>query len=156
VRRTVSAPEPEQAPPIDWETYEKFARDALEALSAGDREDAVLLRQQLSDAMFDEMDYTGAGFFLSVSVPPDAPRLGRSGVIGDVHAQAIGHQGPLGLMLFVKDGVATELEAFAYADWPDDLSRFSLQYVRWEPNAGGNGATAVNVGCRDPDSMWSD
>ena len=86
--RIVSAPAPDQAPPVDWEAYEKFAREALAALSYGDHPDAVLLRQQLSGVAVDEMDCTGAGFFLTLTVRAEAPRLNRSGVIGDVHAEA--------------------------------------------------------------------
>jgi hypothetical protein len=156
VRRIVSAPNPEQAPPVDWNAYEVFARDALVALSAGDHPDAITLRQQLSRLVFAEMDYTGAGFFLTLVVPTDAPLLNRSGIIGDLHAEAPDHEGPLGLLLFVEGGAARTLEAFAYGDWPQDIARFKFQYVSWKPHADGKGASAVNVAHRELTSMWSD
>ena len=65
------------------------------------------------------------------------------------------HEGPLGLLLFVEDGVARTVEAFAYGDWPQNLAKFTFQYVRWVPLQEGSGARAVNVTHRDRDSMWS-
>lgn len=155
MKRTLSAPELQLALPADWEGLEAFARSALDALSVGDHPDAMRLRKQLAAAEFSELDYTGAGFFLTLRVPSNVAHLSQDGVIGDLHAEAPGFDAPLGVLLFVKEGIATMLEAFAYGDWPEDLAQFRMQYVRWEPHADGNGASAVNVSQRDPGSMWS-
>jgi len=150
----MSAPASHLAPPVDWEAYEKFAREALAALSSGDHPDAALLRRQLANAVFAELDYTGAGFFLTLEVRENTTPLSRSGVIGDVHAEAPGHEAPLGLLPFIRNGMAQILECFAFADWPDDIGAFRCRYVRWERHTDGNGASSVNVARRDPDSMW--
>lgn len=151
----MSAPDPAQAPPADWEAYEEFAREALVALSAGSGRHAELLRRQLANASFVEMDYSGAGFFLTLDIRSEASKLERNGVIGDVHAEAPGYESPLGLLLFVEGGLARTLEVFAYADWPEDIRAFQCRYVCWKPSPDGNGATAINVAERDPNSMWS-
>lgn len=155
VRRTISAPTPHDAPPADWDEFERLARDALALLAAGDGPDLARLRAQLSNCTFAEMDYTGAGFFLTLEVSPSAQRLSRDGVIGDVNAESPGRESPLGVLLFVKDGRAQTLEVFAYGDWPSDIRPFRCCYVRWDVDPSGTGATAINVDARDLGSMWA-
>ena len=153
MRRVVSSPEPDTCPP-QWDQLERLAKEGLAFLSAGDAADCVVLRAQLGDATPIELDYTGAGFFLTMRASPFSPALSRDGEIADVHATATNDADPLGFVLFVREGRAEMLEMFAYGYWPADLSDYKCRYVRWRRTSG-TSAVAENAQTRDIASMWS-
>jgi len=152
VRRTISAPRPDLVPAPQWEIIEALAREALKWLSAGDSDDAETLRQQLATANFIEIDYTGAGFFVRIEVATDAPKLPRNGAIGDVECVSSGDA--LGVLLFVANGIASELEVVSYAEWPQDITGYRCRHIRWEDQGDGV-RVAAPTPQRDVRSMWS-
>lgn len=151
MRRVVSAVEPSQVPAPQWQQMETLTHQALALLGGGEGQDAQILGQQLEAASLKEIDFTGVGFFVQIDVPRNLPKLSRNGVVGDVEP-AKGDEA-LGLMLFVTDGYASQLEVVAYDAWPEQLNGFRCRYVRWLEH--GNGVrTAEPTERRDPNSMW--
>ncbi len=149
----MSAPDPTQSPPPQWDDMMRLTKEALTLAGKGEGTECEVLRNQLANASIAQLDYTGAGFFADLSVPECTPILTRSGVVGDIHIRAQGVDAPLGMLLFVKDGRAEMLECFAYADWPSDLRNFHCHFVRWE-RTDPRGWSAVDVVERDLASMW--
>ncbi|MEQ1709734.1 MAG: hypothetical protein ABL864_15525 [Terricaulis sp.] len=113
-----------------------------------------MLRDQIESAELTQVDYTGAGFFVDLSIPTSVAALEGNGVVCDVHVRRSSADSPLGLLLFVEAGYAKSLECFAYGDWPRDLSGYLCGFVRWE-RTGPTGARAIDSEERDIASMWS-
>ena len=153
MRRTISAPRPDLAPIPDWESYEALAREVLNYLADGDHPDCVPLREQVRVATIRELNYSGAGFFLSFDLPEDTPRLSRSGEISDVQLETDTGADPIGVVLFVRDGRIVELEVFGYANWPTDIGPYRCRYIRWQKTSE-TGATAEPTSVRDFRSFW--
>jgi hypothetical protein len=97
------------------------------------------LRQQLTTVEVTARHLGGAGFFTALSVPsgsPQAPKgVGKpvgqgSAYEEDGHAEVEGMAHGAGFLLWLDNGLMSQLEGFAYADaWPDEVTGFT---VRWE------------------------
>ena len=111
------------------------------------------LREQGRSVSFEEINYTGAGFFVRLTRAANLPALDRSGVIGDVEA-ALPDGAALSVLLFVVHGFAEELEVGAYGDWPEDISGFRCHYIRWR-QLDHETRIAEPTDVRDVASMWS-
>lgn len=101
---------------------------ALDVLLAGDDPVRAALRQQRSVATIASREYTGVEFFVDFDVPDSAPLAPtRDCVLGNCEARIAGLQHGAGLMLFIKAGQMSMLEACTYDEpWPDDVSDFSI------------------------------
>jgi hypothetical protein len=109
-----------------------FEQAVLDKLLAGDHPAIVILREQARVAAVASREYTGAGFFVSFEVPPNATSLPQKKLrIGDVNAEIDGLQHGAGFVLFVRDGHLAELEGYSYDEpWPNEIHRFKLSYQR--------------------------
>jgi hypothetical protein len=111
----------------------------LDLLLSRTDEGYAALREQLTAVEVTARHMSAAGFFTTLSVPsssPKAPRtvgnpLGKdSAYEDDVYADVEGMAHGAGFLLWLEDGLMSQLEGFAYADpWPDEVTGFT---VRWE------------------------
>ena len=94
------------------------------------------LAAQISACRVTLREYSGCGFFTTLSVPADSPLItGDERTFGgnDVEAPELSHGA--GSVLFIRYGRLHFLEVFAYADGdPTALDRFTLQPIA--PTAG--------------------
>ncbi len=110
-------------------------------LLAGDHADLAALRQQASLATVTGRDLTEVGVFTHFAVPPHAPRAAGLGtrVIGDVYADIAGLDHGAGFLLWLQDGVISQLECWIVDHkWPEAPQLRRAYYVR--PAAGAAGA----------------
>lgn len=107
-------------------------RQALDFILAGEGEVLAALRVQLENVRVRRRSITTAGFYLELE--PAAPERVLSGKrsfeIGDVQAEIRGLAHGMGLILFVRDGLAELLEGHMWAeDLPWDWQLASLSYI---------------------------
>jgi hypothetical protein len=110
-----------------------FERAVLDKLLTGDHPVLIALRAQARKATVASREYTGAGFFCSFEVPPDAPLVnGRPNFhFGDVDATMGGLQRGAGFVLFVRNGRLDLLEGYSYDEpWPREIRNFELTYQK--------------------------
>lgn len=114
------------------ENLTKFERAVLNKLLTGDHPVLSTLRAQAQAASLAAREYTGAGFFLSFDVPPEAPVLAtRNFHFGDVNAAVDGLQYGAGFVIFVRGGRLDTLEGYSYEEpWPNEIRNFKLTYQR--------------------------
>jgi hypothetical protein len=112
-----------------------FERQALDTILELDHPILEVLRQQLGLCRVTEREFTGVGFFTSLTVPPDAPRAGGdatfsvSGADADLEGLARG----AGFHLFITNGILDYLEAHTYDEpWPDTMGEYTIR--RFELN----------------------
>jgi hypothetical protein len=89
-------------------------------------------RNQLAHAVVTEREFTGAGFFTTFTLPPDAQvrRDLPDETIGDVGAQFPTLQNGAGFLLFIRRGVVTMLEGYTYDEaWPASADGFKVEKV---------------------------
>ena len=110
--------------------FNKLERDILDWISGST--ESKELRQQIENASLLGREYTKVGFFLDLSVPPNAPKIAE-------HLQDINPlPGPYiesdqldfggDSILFVNDGVIDTLEIFAYGtSFPKFLEKYVLK-----------------------------
>jgi hypothetical protein len=88
------------------------------------------LREQLAHASVTSREFTGVGFFTHFTVPREAPlrRDLPSAELLDVDARIAGVEHGAGFVLFVRDGVISQLEGYTYGDtpWPDSITEFTV------------------------------
>ncbi len=114
----------------------EFEQAVLTKLLAGDHPVLAVLRAQAQAARLASREYTGAGFFLSFEVPPEAPMLATQDFqFGDVNAVVDGLQYGAGFVVFVRGGRLDTLEGYSYEEpWPKEIRSFKLSYQH-EPRA---------------------
>ena len=106
-------------------------QQALDFLLAGEGAVLEALRAQLADARVSIRHLSNAGFFVDFESPPAQLTLpGKPSFrLHDVYAEIRGLQYGMGLILFVKDGLADQLEGFPYAEeLPADWEIESMTY----------------------------
>lgn len=107
-------------------------RQVMEALLAGNEPALQLLAHQFKTATVTTRELTGAGFYTTFLIMPQAPRLEGSKAIrlGDVTAEIDGLQSGAGFVLFVNNGAIEFLEGFSYGEpWPEKVDNFRLSYM---------------------------
>jgi hypothetical protein len=114
------------------ENLTEFERAVLSKLLAGDHPVLTALRVQAQKARLASREYTGAGFFLSFDVPPEAPILATKDFhFGDVNATVDRLQYGAGFVIFVRGGRLDTLEGYSYEEpWPNEIENFKLAYQR--------------------------
>jgi hypothetical protein len=108
-----------------------FERAVLDKLLAGDHPVLVVLRAQAHKARMTSRELTGAGFYCSFDVPPDAPILETKSDFhfGDVDAKIDGLEYGAGFVIFVRGGRLDTLEGYSYEEpWPSEVRNFILTY----------------------------
>jgi len=114
------------------EDLNEFEQAVLKKLLAGDHPMLTVLRTQVQAARLASREYTGAGFYLSFEVPPEAPALPTQNFhFGDVDAAIDGLQHGAGFVVFVRGGCLDMLEGYSYDEpWPTEIRGFKLTYQR--------------------------
>ncbi|MCL2726617.1 MAG: hypothetical protein FWD69_19530 [Polyangiaceae bacterium] len=112
------------------EGFSEFEHAVLAKLLAGDHAVLGVLRAQAQMARLASREYTGAGFFLSFDVPPEAPALATKNFhFGDVTAAIDGLRYGAGFVVFVRNGRLDTLEGYSYEEpWPKEIRSFKLSY----------------------------
>lgn len=93
-------------------------RRVLDFIVDGTSEVLVALRAQLADVHVKRRSLTTTGFWLEFEVPgADRAIPGRPSFrIIDVHADVRGLERGMGFVLWIRDGLATELEGFTHTE----------------------------------------
>ena len=73
------------------------------------------LRQQIETAQVTAFENTGAGFFSTVSVPIDAPRLPDKSPLDGAHGSVDGVEDAMGFIVFLEDGRLSQIEGYSRA-----------------------------------------
>lgn len=111
-----------------------FERAVLEALLTGQSMALQRLRDQLKCCAVTRRDWSSAGFYTYMSVPPGVDRASTATDvvrIGDVGAEIEGLRYGAGFILYVKEGVLDVLEGYSYDEpWPEEIRAFSVKYTR--------------------------
>lgn len=78
---------------------------------------APFLKSQLAGATVTKRINSGAGFFTTISLAPDALPVNSPAVLGkETSARVSGLEHGLGFVLFMTDGRLGELEGYAYGE----------------------------------------
>ncbi|NMG72897.1 hypothetical protein [Parazoarcus communis] len=111
-----------------------FEQAVLEKLLDGDFPLLIQLRQQLARCTVAKREFTGFGFYTTLSVPADVRRtVGLDVKFGDVVGKIPELPSGAGFLLYVKNGVLDMLEGYSYDEpWPSSIDNFSLEYVKGE------------------------
>jgi len=131
----------------------ELERTIVTKLLQGDDPVLEVLRRQAADAHVSERDFTGVGFYATLSVPPHLPRLEGMPrlVIGDVYAEIDGLEHEAGFLLIVTNGAIDVLECFSIDDaFPQQPKLKRAYYVR--PASGDTGSL---VETQNRDLSWA-
>jgi hypothetical protein len=92
-------------------------------LMAGDHPTNAVLREQYASARIREVRLTGVGFFVEFEIPAQvaARAVPTSFEGGSVSIEVDGIKHPAGCVLFIRDGVISQLEGYTYGwdAWPE-------------------------------------
>jgi hypothetical protein len=116
----------------------KFEYDVMEKHLVGDHVVLNALREQLLDLVVLSREFTGVGFYVKFSVPSRL-RLVQTNIkerfcFSDVTAELPSIKDGIGLVLWVNDGLLSQLEGFTYTgeEWLPEMSyskEYSLRYL---------------------------
>src|SRR5437868_15012765 len=96
-------------------TFTDLELAALHSIFAETTDLAPALEEQLALATVAKRENSGGGFFTTISVDGDAPRVTVSDVLGfETQARVKGLEHGLGFVLFTEDGLIRLLEGFAW------------------------------------------
>jgi hypothetical protein len=94
----------------------KLEHAALRSIFSETPDIAPALLRQLELATVADRENTGGGFFTTIIVAENAPRVRSPKVLGyETHAHVKGMEHGLGFVLFMKDGALDMLEGYALA-----------------------------------------
>ena len=92
---------------------------------------APALEQQLAVARVAKRENTGGGFFTTMSIEGDPPKVIVSDVLGfDTQARVKGLEHGMGFVLFTKEGLIHLLEGFSWG--PESTATLDLQSLEFE------------------------
>lgn len=97
---------------------------ALHAIFAETPDFTDSLATQLASATVTDRENTGHGFFTSIEVGVDAPRVAAGNLGKTTHAKVAGLDPGMGFVLFLKEGLIKTLEGYAFS--PDDTTSLDL------------------------------
>ncbi len=102
----------------------------LEKLLEGTHPLLVSLRLQLEHCIVATRELTGCGFYTTLTVLDDTPRIdGLNVQFGDVVAEIAGLKNGAGFLLYLKDGLLDMLEGYSFDEpWPEAVDAFNLRY----------------------------
>jgi hypothetical protein len=113
------------------DTLTPLEQAVLEKLLSGESERYRILQKQIPALRVTERKMTGVGFFTSLSLPDEAPKLPdeASLEISDVGADLNDLEHGAGFVLFIRKGRIYMLEGFTYDEpWPRNVRSFRLYY----------------------------
>jgi hypothetical protein len=110
-------------------TFTELEEAALRSIFSETLELAAGLERQLAVATVTERENSGAGFFTTIRVPDEPPRVESPKVLGyETHAHIKGIEYGLGFVLFMKDGALHMLEGYALAGSTSALDLADLRF----------------------------
>lgn len=93
--------------------------------------DLAHLERQLERATVVERENSGGGFFTTIAVAAEAPRVAGPGVLGyETHARVDGLEHGLGFVLFMKKGRLHLLEGYSWS--PESTANLDLATLTFE------------------------
>ncbi len=104
----------------------------LEKILDGNFPLLIQLQRQLELCIAEKREFTGFGFYTTLTVPQSIPRIvGLDIKFGDVIGCIPGLPSGAGFLLYVKDGVLDMLEGYSYDEpWPSSIDCFNLKYIK--------------------------
>lgn len=91
-------------------------RAILEAAAHDYQASADGLREQIAGAQVTDFENTGAGFFSTVRVSPEAPQLTDKSPL-DAATGSVGHiEHGMGFLAFLENGYVSLIEGYTYGD----------------------------------------
>lgn len=115
--------------------FDAFESAVMTKALAGDHPVLANLRAQFAGALASSRTFTGVGFWVDIEPAPDAVPLpnAKNLEVLDVYADIAGMKRGVAFIVFVRDGLLTQLEAHTYAEpWPAAITDFTLKYVMVE------------------------
>ena len=113
--------------PIEQAIFEAAAHDY--------RASANALAEQLAAAQITGFENTGAGFFSTVSVPSDTPRLSEESPLDAAIGTVDGIDAPgMGFLIFPQDGHVSLIEGYTFgvsSTVPIDFSSVDFKLTPW-------------------------
>jgi hypothetical protein len=99
------------------ETLNQLEQGVLTRLLSCSGADFDLLRAQVPLIQVRARTHTGAGFYTDLEVPPGTPGIPHctKGTVGTLDAECEGTRSGVGFLLFLRDGLLSQLECFTYA-----------------------------------------
>ena len=104
--------------------FTKLELAALHAIFAETPELSEKLERQVAASVVTDRENTGHGFFTSIAVGADAPRVAADHLGKTTHAKVVGLDPGMGFVLFLKEGLLHTLEGYAFS--PDDTTPLDL------------------------------
>ena len=86
----------------------------LEAAAHDYQASADALREQIATAQVTDFENTGVGFFSTVKVPPEAPRLTDQSPLDAATGSVASIPHGMGFLVFLKDGHISVIEGYTY------------------------------------------
>jgi len=109
--------------------FTELEEAALRSIFSETPELAAGLERQLAAATVTERENSGAGFFTTLRVSDDPPRVEIPKVLGyETHAHIAGMEFGIGFVLFMKDGALHMLEGYALAGSTSALDLVDLRF----------------------------
>lgn len=104
----------------------------LEKILDGNFPLLIQLQRQLELCIVEKREFTGFGFYTTLTVPQSIPRMAGLDIkFGDVLGCIPGLPGGAGFLLYVKGGVLDMLEGYSYDEpWPTSIDCFNLKYIK--------------------------
>ena len=109
--------------------FEEFERAVMAKLLEEENSINRILREQYKNSEIISREFTGAGFFTKLKIPPHIPLVnepvdyGYGNLWCCINDKEFLH----GFVLFIKDGVMICLEGFTCADsWPEIITSFEF------------------------------
>ncbi|HEX5237371.1 MAG TPA: hypothetical protein VFW39_02785 [Sphingomicrobium sp.] len=90
-------------------------RAVLEAAAHDYPASADRLREQIAAARVTNFQNTGAGFFSTLSVPPEAPRLKEKSPLDAATGSVADIEHGMGFLIFLENGYVSTIEGYTYA-----------------------------------------
>ena len=96
-------------------------RAILEAAAHDHQASADGLREQIATAQVTNFENTGGGFFSTIKVSPDAPRLTDQSPLDAATGSVASISHGMGFLVFLEDGRISLIEGYTYDDSTADL-----------------------------------
>ena len=113
-------------------------RAVLEATAEDYPNSSNALRLLADTAVVADFENTGAGFFSTIDVANDAPRLGEKSPLDGAYANVEGIEHGMGFVVFLKDGRVSLIEGYCHGDVSTvglDFSRVKFDLRPWSKAA---------------------
>ena len=115
-------------------------RAVLDAAVHDYPQSAASLQRQIESARVTDFENTGAGFFSTVTVATDAPKLPDKSPLDAAHGTISGIEHGMGFLAFLEDGRLSLIEGHSFGDDTTvdiDFETVSFDLTPWSTKAEG-------------------